>query len=71
MAGMNELDHLSDDEIFKQAQALRARAMRGDVAARSAAERCVREARRRFSAATTLAASLESPPSKRPWWQLW
>jgi hypothetical protein len=66
---MDDLAQLSEDELFKRAKELRLQALHGDRNARQAAEACVNEANRRLSYATTLAASLEVPASRRRWWQ--
>jgi hypothetical protein len=69
---MTQLADLSHEELFSRAQALRSHA-RDDATAAMKAEALAAEARRRFGAATTLAAPLVDrlPASRGPWWRFW
>jgi hypothetical protein len=60
------------DELFRSCQELRLRATRGHPKAMHEALALEAEARRRFHAATTVAAPLAALPiGRRPWWQFW
>jgi len=63
---------LSDDELFRCCQDLRVQATRGDLNAMHEARILEAEARRRFQAATTIAAPMAAlPVARRAWWRFW
>jgi hypothetical protein len=71
---MTDLGELPDEELLTYAHEWRKRAMHGDKDARGIAHSLEAEARRRFGAPTTSAASLDTRPlvgRSRPWWRIW
>lgn len=63
---------LSDDELARQAQEWRRRALKGEQDANDRAHVLERELRRRQGALSTLGAELRSPARRRTaWWAFW
>ena len=70
-AMLTEPAHLSDEDLLDRAHQLRLLALRGHRDARGPAHEHEREVRRRFSGATTVGATMEPPPRRRPLWKFW
>ncbi|SFN40882.1 hypothetical protein [Variovorax sp. OV329] len=68
---MTEPGQLTDEDLLERAHQLRLLALRGHADARGLAHAHEREVRRRFSGQTTMSATLEPTPPRKPFWRFW
>jgi len=68
---MTEPGQLTDEDLLERAHQLRLLALRGHADARGLAHAHEREVRRRFGSNTTVSASLDPLPRRKPFWRFW
>jgi len=68
---MTEPGQLTDEDLLARAHQLRLLALRGHSDAHDPAHAHEREVRRRFGSNTTINASLDPMPRRKPFWRFW